>query len=81
MSEIKEVQLHYHIENNGDGSASAKFHPTREEAERAEEMDEGWGEPCVGSLKLGIVNGEICYKKMQWNDNTRSFDYFWIPLV
>jgi len=37
-------RLHYHISNNGDGSASVHFHKTAKEAEKADEaQSEGWG--------------------------------------
>jgi hypothetical protein len=38
-------KLHYHVSNNGDGSASVHFHETAEEAEKADsELEEGWGD-------------------------------------
>lgn len=44
MATAKFFKLHYHISNNGDGSASVHLHQTQEEADKADEaMDEGVG--------------------------------------
>lgn len=45
--------LHYSIQNCGDGSAYPLFVESEELAEWDQEyMDEGWGEPCTGSITV-----------------------------
>jgi len=47
------LELHYSVQNGGDGSAYPKFMSSKELAEYDQEhMDEGWGEPCTGSITL-----------------------------
>ena len=42
----------YSIQNGGDGSAYLKWFLHEEEAEYDQEnLDEGWGEPCMGSVE------------------------------
>ena len=65
MSQI--FELPYHIENNGDGSASVEFHKTMEEAEKADEdLEEGWGEDCSSSVDLKIEDGKLFFRKMEY---------------
>jgi hypothetical protein len=47
------LTLHYSVQNGGDGSAYPQFMSSKELAEYDQEhMDEGWGEPCTGSITL-----------------------------
>jgi transcriptional regulator with XRE-family HTH domain len=46
------VEVWYSIRNGGDGSAYPIWFLTEELAEKdQEEMDEGWGEPCIGMVE------------------------------
>lgn len=78
-------KLHYHVRNNGDGSASPVFHTSEAAAERAEEEDfeetgEGWGESCVGNVDLEIVDGKICLVESKWVPETRVYVTVRTPL-
>ena len=47
------LTLHYSVQNGGDGSAYPRFMSSKELAEWDQDhMNEGWGEPCVGSITL-----------------------------
>lgn len=46
------LKLHYYIQNCGDGSASVTFCESAELADFDQDEDNGWGEPCTGSLTL-----------------------------
>lgn len=76
LSAGKNFELFYHISNQGDGSAAVYFHKTNKEAEKADEkMDEGWGEPCNGSLSLRLVEGKLYYE-----DSDDDCKTIWIPV-
>jgi hypothetical protein len=47
-----ELELHYYIQNCGDGSASVTFCESEQLADFDQDEDNGWGEPCTGSIKL-----------------------------
>ena len=47
-----ELELHYYIQNCGDGSASVTFCESEELADFDQDEENGWGEPCTGSIKL-----------------------------
>ncbi len=50
---METLELFYSIQNCGDGSASAKFMSSKALAEYDHDnMDEGWGELCVGSITV-----------------------------
>lgn len=50
---MKKLTLYYSVQNGGDGSAYPTFMSSKELAEYDQaHMDEGWGEPCVGSITL-----------------------------
>jgi hypothetical protein len=45
------LTIWYSIQNGGDGSAYPRWFKTKKLAEMDQEMmDEGWGEPCLGSI-------------------------------
>lgn len=47
------LTLYYSVQNGGDGSAYPQFMESAELAEYDQEnMDEGWGESCTGSIEL-----------------------------
>lgn len=57
------LTLYYSVQNCGDGSAYPRFFESAELARFDQDnMDEGWGEPCVGDIVLKsespIVSGE-----------------------
>ena len=59
-----EFKLYYNCRNGGDGSVSVDFHNSEAEAEKAEEnMDEGWGESSVNSVRLKIEDGKLYFRK------------------
>ena len=50
--ELKKVTVWYSIQNGGDGSCYPHWFLTEAKAEKDQrEMDEGWGEPCCGSVE------------------------------
>lgn len=50
--DLKKTTVWYSIQNGGDGSAYPKWFLTSKDAERdQEQMDEGWGEDCSGSVQ------------------------------
>lgn len=54
------MRIYYSVQNCGDGSAYPLFLSTQELADWDQErMDEGWGEPCVGSLEILTQYGLI----------------------
>lgn len=46
------LELHYYIQNCGDGSASVTFCESEKLADFDQDEENGWGEPCTGSIKL-----------------------------
>ncbi len=81
VSTTKLFKLHYHISNNGDGSASVCLHKTAEEAEKADsEMDEGWGESCNGDVDIKLENGKLYYGDYDFNPHTKKYETMWYPL-
>lgn len=64
-----ELTLHYSVRNGGDGSAYPRFMESEELAEFDQEnMTEGWGESCTGSINLEsdspiIIKDEITTKE------------------
>lgn len=68
--------LPYHITNNGDGSASVKFHATRAEAEAADAaMDEGWGESCDGEVRLRVEDSKLFFSEYT------TGGYIWVEVT
>lgn len=59
----KTFELHYHISDNGDGSASVWFHLNEKEAEEADEAEEGWGESCNSSVTLMVKDDKLYYRE------------------
>lgn len=56
---MKKVTVWYSIQNGGDGSAYPAWFLTEKEAEKDQiDMDEGWGEPCIGSVET-FVGSEV----------------------
>lgn len=46
------IEIWYSIQNGGDGSAYPDWFLTEAEAQAdQDEMDEGWGEDCMGSVE------------------------------
>lgn len=81
---MKEFRLHYHISNNGDGSASVHLHPSADEASKADEEQnengDGWGEDCSSFKSIFVENGKLFYRKGTWDHKKKSYDYTYIPL-
>lgn len=74
---MKDFKLHYHPRNNGDGSASAVFHETEDQAIKADEdMNEGWGESSAASLTIRMDANVLYFRKY---DRDKK-EYVWIPL-
>jgi len=52
---MKKIVVWYSIQNGGDGSAYPDWFLSEDAAKKdQEEMDEGWGEPCYGSVETFI---------------------------
>lgn len=52
---LKKIEVWYSIRNNGDGSASPAWFLTGDDANRdQEEMSEGWGDVCSGSVETFV---------------------------
>ena len=52
MKALTKTTVWFSIQNGGDGSAYPDWFLTEEEADKdQEEMDEGWGESCIGSVE------------------------------
>jgi len=63
---MKKITVYYSIGNGGDGSAYLDWYLTLEEVENdQEEMDEGWGEPCYGSVET--YEGSDIHKEAKKN--------------
>lgn len=68
-------RLHYHVSNNGDGSASVYFHSTAKKAEQEDETQaEGWGEPTASYVDLEIVGGKIVRRADIWDAKTKKYN-------
>lgn len=53
--QLEKVVVWYSIQNGGDGSAFPSWFLTEKQAEKdQDDMDEGWGEPCTGSVETFI---------------------------
>jgi hypothetical protein len=75
---MSKFRLHYHLSNNGDGSASAHFHETAKEAEKADEqLDEGWGECCASYVELKVEDGKVFFKENHWDG--KKWSEVWHP--
>lgn len=78
---MKKFRLYYHISNNGDGSASACFHKTEQEAKKAdEEMEEGWGESSASHVDLELVDGKLYFYNYEYNGKKGKYEYVKIPV-
>ncbi len=74
-----EFELHYHVSNGGDGSASVHFHQSKQAATKADEdMEEGWGEPCNGSVKLKVEDGKLFFREFERVNG--KYEYVWKPI-
>ena len=63
----------YSIQNGGDGSAYPSWFLSAEEADMNQDsMDEGWGEPCTGSVET-YVGSDIYNEGLQ---NRKKFEVF-----
>lgn len=55
MRTVEIVEVWYSIQNGGDGSAYPKWFLTEDDAENDQEnLDEGWGESCTGSVETFV---------------------------
>lgn len=69
---MEKIVIWYSIQNGGDGSAYPDWFLTEEEAENDHEnMDEGWGEPCIDSVETFV--GSDIYNRAVENKNI-SYD-------
>lgn len=63
------LRLHYTIQNNGDGSASVRLHPSEEAAEEAdkyeEEHGEGFAESTASYIHLKIEENKVFYSSFE----------------
>jgi len=75
----QEIEIFYSVGNGGDGSAYPIFLESEELARWDQDhMDEGWGEPCCGSLTIRVQHGsylgcpdvvtELGYLVNHWKD-------------
>jgi len=52
---MEKIKIWFSIQNGGDGSAYPMWLLTKKDADRDQDtMDEGWGEPCNGSVETFI---------------------------
>ena len=52
---MKKIKIWYSIQNGGDGSAYPHWFLDEEAEDKdQQEMDEGWGELCIGSVETFI---------------------------
>jgi hypothetical protein len=50
---MSKITLYYSVEDHGDGSAYPQFFLDKDVAEwHQENLDQGWGEPCTGSITV-----------------------------
>lgn len=85
MAKESRFQLHYHVRNGGDGSASVEFHASKKDAESAEEQDienygEGWGEPSASSVDLKVLDGQLFYRDDYYDEEAGRFTERWCPV-
>jgi len=74
-------RLNYAVMNGGDGSANVEFFPTQAEAEKAdEEQAEGWGESSACFVELEMVNGTLCYRTLNWDEDKKKYEWVLVPL-
>jgi hypothetical protein len=72
--QLEKVVVWYSIQNGGDGSAFPSWFLTEAQAEKdQDDMAEGWGEPCTGSVETFI--GSDIYNEALAN-NKRFEDCF-----
>lgn len=65
---MEKVVVWFSIQNGGDGSAYPFWFLTEEEAALdQEDMDEGWGEPCIGSVET-FIGSDIYNKALENKD-------------
>lgn len=58
------MEIYYSVENCGDGSAYPRFFVSEALADwHQKSLDEGWGEPCTGSIKV-IGDNVTCPEAM-----------------
>lgn len=68
---MEKVVVWYSIRNGGDGSAYPSWFLTEEQADDDQEgMDDGWGEPCIGSVETFI--GSDIHREAE--ENTNGYD-------
>jgi hypothetical protein len=68
---MKPIRIWYSIQNDGAGACYLSYFPTEEEAELDQEtMDEGWGEPCYGSIDT--YEGSDTHKEMLHDIKSRQ---------
>jgi hypothetical protein len=66
---MKKITIWYSIQNGGDGSAYPDWFLTEDEAEQNQEnMDEGWGESCTGSVET-FEGSDIHQEAIENNKN------------
>lgn len=67
------AKLHYWVENGGDGSASACFVRSEDEAVRLDEdQSEGWSESSAGHVELRVHDGTIQFRRFRFVNRTDS---------
>ena len=66
MEELEKTTVWYSIQNGGDGSVYPYWFLSKQSAEEDQEsLDEGWGEPCIGSVETFV--GSNVHKKAMKN--------------
>ena len=57
------LKLWYHVDNNGDGSASVHFNLNEKNATKADEKQtEGFAESTVGSVEFAVRGGKLFFR-------------------
>ncbi len=67
MEQLEAIVIWFSIQNGGDGSAYPQWFLTEKTVEQDQEnMDDGWGEPCCGSIETYI--GSDTHEKAVQNE-------------
>lgn len=76
------LKLYYSVQNDGDGSAYPKFMESQELVEFDQEnMEEGWGESCTGTVTLESDSEIKCLDKIETKESyfIRQYCDTWRP--
>ncbi len=74
----KNFEIHYHVNNQGDGSVAVRLHQTKEEAEKADEkQSEGWGESSADSIRIKMKDGKLYFQGQLEEVGKGKWEYAW----